>query len=140
MPFWRARERGADSSRARQNGPWGSYLPGRTPTETNVIPSGPPTGHLVVPGVEADERAFAHGDLLAVDAEDPGAADDDGHLLLAGRPLVVLAALRAGSELEPVDSERLDSERPAYEAHRATRAGAVQVVYRDDGVAHGRRA
>src|SRR5215471_11768463 len=108
-------------------GPAGRVAPARRADPDERHPLGPCDGAPRRLGVEADERALADGDLLAVDPVDARAADDDVDLLLAARRLVVLAALRVRRQLEPVDPERLHSELPAHEADGASRAGRLEL-------------
>jgi len=78
---------------------------------------------------EQDEQPGADGrDLLAVDAVDARAPDDDRDLLLAGRELIVLVADDVRAELEPVDPERLRPQLAADEPDGASWPGAVELV------------
>ena len=65
--------------------------------------------------VEAQEGAEANGHLLAVDAPDSVAGDDDVHLFLLGLDLVVLGAFTVRRQDEPVDPEGFDPEPAADE-------------------------
>src|SRR5689334_10292619 len=56
-------------------------------------------------GIEADEAPGPDGNLGAVDPPVSAAANDQRDLLLARAGLVVLAALRVGRQVEPVDAE-----------------------------------
>src|SRR4029453_4117814 len=85
---------------------------------------------------EAKEVTLAHLDVLAVDAVDPGAADDDVDLLLARAGLVVLPPEDGRAELEPVDPEGLDAELASHEADGAARPRAFELVHVDLAVAH----
>src|SRR5436190_3328140 len=87
-------------------------------------------------GVEAEEGAGANRHLLAVDPPDAGARDHDVDLLLARVGLVMLDALGAGRQLEPVDPECFEPELAADEADAAGRARALDLVHVDDRVAH----
>src|SRR4029079_1363663 len=86
--------------------------------------------------VEAEHRARANRNLLAVDAPEAVACDDDVHLFLLRARFVVLVADRAGWELEPVDPERLAPELPAHELDAAGGAGAFDLVDVHDAEAH----
>ena len=88
-------------------------------------------------GVETDEGPFADRHLLAADPPDPGAAHDDRNLLLARVQLVVLVTFGSGSEVEPVDSKRVDAQDAADEADTSAGACALDLVGVDDRVAHG---
>ncbi len=78
-----------------------------------------------------------HLDLLALDMKHAAAGEVDVDLLLARAGLVVLEALRSGRQIELVDTEGRDAERPAHLAERAvaTLAG-LDVGAVDDCIAH----
>jgi hypothetical protein len=86
--------------------------------------------------IEPDEGALRRRHVLAVDAPVARSTHDDGDLFLAGRGLVVLAALGVWRELEPVDAERLDTERTTHEPDGACGPGRVDIGDVSDGESH----
>src|SRR5581483_5135180 len=86
--------------------------------------------------VEANERAFLHLHVLAVDTPRTRAPDDDGHLLLPRVHLVVLVALGIRRQVEPVDPERPNAELSADEPNDAVAAGRLDLVDPNDAVTH----
>src|SRR5215207_7607071 len=88
------------------------------------------------PGIEAEKRAGAHGDRLALDLIDARAFDDHVDLFLARVDLVVLVAAHVWAELEPVDPEGLYAELPPHEANGAPRPLAVHLLDVHHAVAH----
>ena len=87
-------------------------------------------------GVDADEGAFPHRNVLAVDRPVTAARDHRAHLLVARLQLGVLHARRVGREVESVDAERLHAELPADEPNDVARAGRLDVVDVGHGVRH----